>query len=77
MAKQKQEIEDIKQSLNFMSGELTTVTKQLKDLMDLLGEIKELKKQNMEKDLKISMLEKRIDDLEQYSRMNDSQRTAY
>ena len=71
MAKQKQEIEDIKQSLNFMSGELTTVTKQLKVLMDLMGEIKELKRQNMEKDQKISVLEKRLDDLEQYSRIND------
>jgi len=71
MAKQKQEIEDIKQPLNFMSGELTTVTKQLKVLMDLMDEIKEVKRQNMKKDQKVSVLEKRLDDLEQYSRIND------
>lgn len=40
MAKQKQEMEDIKQFFNFMSGELTTVTKPLKVLMDLMGKIK-------------------------------------
>lgn len=40
MAKQKQEMEVIKQFFNFMSGELTTVIKPLKVLMNLMGEIK-------------------------------------
>ncbi|KAL7382808.1 hypothetical protein ABVT39_027930 [Epinephelus coioides] len=39
--------------------------------MNLMEEIKELKRQNAEKDRKISMLEGRVADLEQYSRMND------
>lgn len=39
--------------------------------MVLVGEIQELKKLNMEKDKKIALLEKRVDDLEQYSRGND------
>ncbi|XP_049449990.1 mucin-2-like [Epinephelus fuscoguttatus] len=39
--------------------------------MDLMGEIKELKRQNAEKDKRITHLECRVADLEQYSRMND------
>ncbi|XP_015259872.1 PREDICTED: protein NLRC3-like [Cyprinodon variegatus] len=39
--------------------------------MNFRGEIRELKKQNAEKDAKIKMLETRVTDMEQYSRVND------
>lgn len=39
--------------------------------MNLMDEIKELKNQNAEKDKRIHMLECRVADLEQYSRLND------
>lgn len=39
--------------------------------MNLMGEVKELKRQNVEKDKQIAFLEHRVADLEQYSRMND------
>lgn len=54
-----------------MSEEITNISKQQKVIMNLMDEVKELKRQNYEKDKKISMLEGRIADLEQYSRMND------
>lgn len=44
------EIEDIKKSLNFMLEEISNIFKQQKLIMDLMGEIKELKRQNVEKD---------------------------
>lgn len=66
-----EEVEDIKKSLNFMSGEIAIISKQQKVIMDMMEEIKELKRQNAEKDKTISTLEGRVADLEQYSRMND------
>lgn len=69
--KKTEEIEEIKRSLDFMSEEITSISRQQKVIMDLLGEIKELKRQNAEKDKRIAHLEYRVADLEQYSRMND------
>ncbi|KAJ8383514.1 hypothetical protein AAFF_G00220310 [Aldrovandia affinis] len=40
-------------------------------ILDLVGEVKALRLLNAEKDKKIAFLEKRVDDLEQYTRMND------
>lgn len=65
------EMFEIKKSLNFMSGEIATIVKQQKTIMGLMGEIQELKRLNEEKDKKINMLETRVEDLEQYSRIND------
>lgn len=50
---------------------MATITKQQKLIMELMGNIKELQRQNLEKDRKIAVLENRLDDLEQYSRLND------
>lgn len=66
-----EELEDIKKSLNFMSEEITTISKQQKLILNLMDDIKELRRQSEEKDKKIAMLEGRVSDLEQYSRVND------
>lgn len=73
MAKMKaeKEMEEIKKSLNYMSGELSTVAKQQTMLLELVDEVKKLQALVKEKDAKIAGLERRIDDLEQYSRMED------
>uniref|UniRef100_A0A087X494 Uncharacterized protein n=1 Tax=Poecilia formosa TaxID=48698 RepID=A0A087X494_POEFO len=47
------------------------ISQQQKLIMNLMGEVKELKRQNVEKDKQIAFLEHRVADLEQYSRMND------
>lgn len=54
-----------------MSGEITTISKQQKLIMDMMSEIKELKRQCAEKDKTMCLLECRVADLEQYSRIND------
>ena len=70
-ASQPDEAEDIKRSLDFLSAEVAKISAQQTIIMNLMGEIHTLKKKNMEKDTKITLLENRVDDLEQYSRMND------
>lgn len=66
-----EEMEEIKQSLNFMSGEISKVAKQQSKLLGLMEEVRELKLTIKEKDKRIGDLERRVDDLEQYSRMDD------
>ncbi|KAK1882344.1 Ubiquinone/menaquinone biosynthesis C-methyltransferase UbiE [Dissostichus eleginoides] len=65
------EVEEIKKSLDFLSAEIKTVAAQQNKIMELMGEIQSLKIQNIEKDKKITFLENRVADLEQYTRMND------
>ncbi len=65
------ELEEIRKSLNFMSGELSKVAKQQTMLLDLMDEVKQLKNLVKEKDQKIEVLERRVDELEQYTRMED------
>lgn len=65
------DMEEIKRSLNFVTAELSTVTSQQKRLLELLDEVKTLKTLLTEKDRKISALEQRVDDLEQYTRRED------
>lgn len=66
-----EEMEEIKQSLNYMSGEISKVAKQQSKLLGLMEEVRELKLTIKEKDKRIGDLERRVDDLEQYSRMDD------
>ena len=67
-----EELEEIRKSLNvFMSDELSKVAKQQGMLHDLMDEIKQLKNLIKEKDKKIDSLERRIEDFEQYTRMDD------
>lgn len=65
------DLEEIKTSLNTLTEEIHKVSTQQQMLMDLTREVKELKRQNDEKDKKITALENRVADLEQYTRMND------
>ena len=60
-----EEVNDIKTSLHFLSGEFTAVRLQQKSILDLVAKV------NEEKDNKIVFLESRVSDLEQYTRMND------
>ncbi|KAJ8358730.1 hypothetical protein SKAU_G00152550 [Synaphobranchus kaupii] len=63
--------DEIRRSLDFLSEEVTAVRQQQKMILDLVDEVKALRLLNAEKDRKIAFLEKRVDDLEQYTRMND------
>ncbi|KAL7372664.1 hypothetical protein ABVT39_020373 [Epinephelus coioides] len=65
-----EELEEIRKSLSFMTEEISKVTKQTK-LVELMDEVKYLKMLINEKDKRTEALEKRIDDLEQYTRMED------
>uniref|UniRef100_A0A096MAF3 L1 transposable element RRM domain-containing protein n=1 Tax=Poecilia formosa TaxID=48698 RepID=A0A096MAF3_POEFO len=70
-SKKQEEFEEIKKSLDFMSDEIAKISQPQNLIMNLMGEVKELKRQNVEKDEQIAFLEHRVADLEQYSRMND------
>ena len=65
------EAEEIKRSLDFLSGEIAAMRKQQRDIPDLAGEIKVLQMQSEEKDKRILHLESRVSDLEQYTRFNN------
>lgn len=69
--KRADDLEEIRNSLSFMSAELTKVTGQLTKLTGLFEEVRQLKELIMTKDKHIQQLEKRIDSLEQYTRMDD------
>lgn len=66
-----EDVEDIKKSLDFMSQEITKVAKQQTTLKEIMDEFKQLKALIQEKDKKIDHLEQRIDELEQYARLDD------
>lgn len=63
--------EKIKLSLHTLCGGVTAVRMQQDQLLGLLEEVKQLRLQNSEKDKRIVDLERRVDKLEQYSRIND------
>ncbi|KAJ3581028.1 hypothetical protein NHX12_017141 [Muraenolepis orangiensis] len=54
-----------------MSEEISKVVKQQVDIMELMKEVCELKATINQRDQKIELMEQRIDDLEQYSRIDD------
>ncbi len=62
---------EIKNSLNFMSEEISTTVKQQKTLTGLMEEIRELKIIIKQRDQRTELLEQRVDDLEQYSWADD------
>lgn len=66
-----EEVEEIKRSLDFLAEEITAVRTQQKTILDLVVEVKTLRQQNTEKEKRIAILENRMADLEQYTRMND------
>lgn len=66
-----EEFEEIKLSLHSLCGDVTAVRAQQEQLLGLLEEVKQLRLRNAEKDQRIEDLERRVDELEQYSRVND------
>lgn len=66
-----EEGDDIKKSLDFMSGEISVVKLQQKAILDLVEEVKALRIQNAEKDRRLVQLESRVAELEQYTRVNN------
>lgn len=66
-----EDFEDLKKALDILTEKVSDVLQQQKIIMKLADDVKNLQLLNNEKDKKIMMLENRIDDLEQYSRIND------
>lgn len=66
-----EEFEELKNCLDSLAGDVTAIRTQQEQLLALLEEVKLLRSQNNEKDRRISELERRVDDLEQYTRIND------
>lgn len=54
-----------------MSEDVALIRQDQKKILDLVEEVRQLRKENKDKDRKIADLERRVDDLEQYSRIND------
>lgn len=66
-----EEAEELKKSLDSLTEQVRVLSDGQKKILDLTEEIKQLRLENTQKDNRINELEKRLDDLEQYSRMND------
>lgn len=67
----KQNYGDLKESIDSLAEDVSAVKTQQTQLLELLEEVKQLRLQNQEKSRRITELERRVDDLEQYSRIND------
>lgn len=63
--------EDVKKSIDLLFEEVTAVRRQQEHLLALVEEVKMLRIQIEVKDKRIVDLERRVNDLEQYSRMNN------
>ena len=71
MPEQSEEINDLKRSVNFISDKLDEILKSKREISEILSLVKKLEKINAEKDEKIRDLQSRVDNLEQYSRMEN------
>ena len=67
MPEQSEEINDLKRSVNFINDKLDEILKSKREISEILS----LEKINAEKDEKIRDLQNRVDNLEQYSRMEN------
>lgn len=65
------EVEEIKTSLDSLIRDVTAVREQQAQLLTLLEEVKQLRLRNAEQEQRIVELERRVDELEQYTHMND------
>uniref|UniRef100_A0A1A8VGH7 Helentron 4 helitron-like transposon replicase/helicase/endonuclease n=1 Tax=Nothobranchius furzeri TaxID=105023 RepID=A0A1A8VGH7_NOTFU len=65
-----EEGDDIKKSLEFMTEEISTIRKQQITILTLVEEVKTLRLQNAEKDKRVLLLETKVAELEQYTRLN-------
>ena len=71
MPEQSEEINDLKRSVNFISDKLDEILQSKREISEILSLVKKLEKINAEKDEKIRDLQSRVDNLEQYSRMEN------
>ena len=62
---------EIKKSLDDINDRLDDLSQCKSEVSELLQLARQLKHENEEKDKRILLLESRIDDLEQYTRMDD------
>lgn len=65
------QFEELRESLNITGADVSAIKKGQEKLTSLIKRVKWLEEVNKEKDTMIAKLESRVDDLEQYSRMND------
>lgn len=66
-----EDFDDLKKSIDELVAEVSVVKKQQTEILKLVADVKELRLANEEKDKRISLLEKTVADLEQYTRIND------
>lgn len=66
-----EEGDELRKALESLNEDVADIRKDQKKILELFEEVKKLRKENQEKDRMIVELEKRVDDLEQYTRMND------
>ncbi|ROL03904.1 hypothetical protein DPX16_23339 [Anabarilius grahami] len=66
-----EEMEDIRRALDFLSQDIETIKTKQDKILKLVEEVTQLRIQIEERDKKISELERKVEDLEQYSRIND------
>lgn len=66
-----EEGEELRKAIDSLTENVASMREEQKKILDLVEEVKKLRKENQEKDNKIEELEKRVDELEQYTRMND------
>ena len=64
-------IDELITAISMMSDDITKIVKAQSCIQDLLKTIQALQKENEMKDIMIKTLENRIDDLEQYSKMDN------
>ncbi len=65
------QMEELKKSINMLSSNVDTIAKQQAVITGLVREITQLKTQNSELIIRVDTLEKRVDDMDQYFKMND------
>lgn len=66
-----EESEEVKKALESLSQDVADIKDKQDKILKLVGEVAQLRVLLEEKDKKIDALEKRVEDLEQYSRIND------
>lgn len=62
---------ELKRTIDALRDEIATVNQQQTELMKLLERVNQISLDNKERDKKAALLDDRISDLEQYSRIND------
>ena len=62
---------ELKEALDLLTAEVAIIKKQQETIMRLVLEVQQLKDQSVEKDQRIQLLEDRVSEMEQYSRIND------